>query len=80
MNRRVILHSFNGSTSAPGDCKSGENYWLLIGQCGTVLEAKNERSRVLVQFDVSVEGFGLHCHNPMENTLLILEEDLRYIE
>ncbi|GLS95312.1 hypothetical protein GCM10007918_26040 [Piscinibacter gummiphilus] len=80
MNRRVILHSFNGSTSAPSGCKPEDNYWLLVGQSGTALEPTNERSRVLVKFDVSVVGLGLHCHNPVENTLLILEGDLRDVE
>ena len=80
MNRRVVLTSFNGSFAAPGDCRPSENYWLLIGQGGTALAPKNERSRVLVRFDVSVQGLGLHCHNPVENTLLVLEADLQFID
>jgi hypothetical protein len=79
MNRRVMLKSFNGSIAAPSECKAEENYWLLIGTSGTALQPKNERSRVLVEFDVSVRGLGLHCHNPVENTLFILEEDLQYM-
>jgi hypothetical protein len=80
MNRRVVLKSFNGSISSPSECRPGENYWLLIGQSGTAIEPKNERSRILVRFDVSVESLGLHCHNPIENTLLILESDLQFVE
>lgn len=77
---RVVLKSFNGVFAAPDECKPSENYWLLVGQRGTVLEPKNERSRVLVRFDVSVESLGLHCHNALENTLLILETDLQFID
>jgi hypothetical protein len=80
MNRRVILKSFNGFVSTPSECRPEENYWLLIEQPGTAIEPKNERSRILVRFDVSVESLGLHCHNPIENTLLILEADLQFVE
>ena len=75
----VILCSFNGTSSAPAACRPDENYWVLIGARGAVIETTNERGRVLVQFDGSVSERGLHCHNPMPNSLYILESDLERI-
>ncbi len=77
INQKVQLISFNGELSAPDDCDSSENYWSLIGKMGTIVKPKNNRSRVLVQFDESVSDLGLHCHNEMPNSLLILTSDLK---
>ena len=79
LNSRVTLRSFNGTSFAPRDCRPDENYWALIGDVGTVVETINERARVLVKFDRSVSERGLHCHNPVPNTLYILEADLEQI-
>ena len=76
---KVKLISFNGNLFAPNECDPSENYWVLIGKSGTVIKSENYRSRVLVQFDELVSGFGLHCHNEIPNSLLILVSDLKNI-
>lgn len=79
MNLRVKLKSFNGTVSAPRDCKPDENYWLLIGQAGEIIAPANQQHRVLVRFEKLVSSFGLHCHNEIPNSLLILEADLEIV-
>lgn len=76
LNSRVVLRSFNGATSTPSACRPNENYWLLIGQRGTVIETINANGRVLVQFERMISERGLACHNPVANSLFILETDL----
>lgn len=76
MNKKVRLKSFNGNIQAPKGTIPEENYWALIGHCGEIIEPRNERGRVLVKFDLSVCSLGLACHNPIENSLYILESDL----
>lgn len=80
INSRVVLRSFNGTVSAPSGCRQDENYWLLIGEGGTVIETINAKARVLVKFDGPVSGRGLCCHNPDPNSLYILETDLEQIQ
>jgi hypothetical protein len=79
LNCRVVLLSFNGTLSALEYCEPSENYWALIAESGTVIETINERHRVLVKFDNSVSDCGLHSHNPIPNSLYILETDLKKI-
>ena len=80
VSSKVRLKSFNGTRVGPADCRAGENYWLLIGQSGEVVEPKNEHGRLLVKFDLPVRSLGLHCHNPIENSLYILESDVEPVE
>lgn len=63
----------------PAECSPDENYWVLIGETGTVVEPKNVRARVLVKFDALVSDYGLHCHNVVPNSLYILESDLEVL-
>lgn len=77
---RVRLKSFNGAAVAPPDQDPAENYWLLIGAEGLVVEPRNQKGRLLIQFDVSVSSLGLQSHNPVPNTLLILASDLDFLE
>ena len=79
LNSRVRLITFNGSVEGPSDCHPEENYWLLIGQIGKVISLPNDRSRVLVEFELPVESLGIHCHNPIKNSLFILESDLQMV-
>lgn len=79
LNAKVILTTFNGTAAPPEGCPRGENYWLLIGSTGQVAEAKNQSGRVLVVFDESVSARGLNCHNPVPNSLYILESDLKAV-
>ena len=79
LGAKVKLKTFNNTSLAPEDCDQSENYWLLIGETGTIKKPENNRSRVLVQFDNSVESKGLHCHNEIVNSLLILTTDLEVL-
>jgi len=76
LNAKVILRSFNGVITAPSSCGAEENYWALVGEKGTVIETINSKNRVVVLFDEPVSRYGLHCHNPIANSLYILETDL----
>lgn len=76
LNTRVILRSFNGTAIPPESCHPGENYWMLIGGRGSIVEPLNQNGRFLVKFDSSVADQGLHCHNPVPNSLYILATDL----
>jgi hypothetical protein len=78
-NTRIVLRSFNGTFQAPNDCTAGNDYWLLIGQSGTVIEYSAALGRQLVRFDVAVTSYGLHCHNPVPNSLYLLDADLEPI-
>lgn len=73
---KVTLSAFNGKSSSPIDCDLSENYWALIGSRGTIAKLENRRGRVLVQFDTDVSKLGLHCHNEIPNSLLILPSNL----
>ena len=79
MSTRVVLRSFNGTAFPSESCHPGENYWALIGERGSVIEPLNENGRCLVKFDSSLENRGLHCHNPVPNSLYILVTDLEAI-
>jgi hypothetical protein len=76
---KVKLKIFNGDSEAPQDCSPSENYWLLIGKTGSIVEPENDRSRVLMQFHEQVGDLGLHCHNKIPNSLFILTSDLEAI-
>lgn len=76
---KIRLKTFNGDSDKPEDCDPSENYWLLIGKTGTIVQPKNNHSRVLIQFDELVSDLGLHCHSEIPNSLLILTSDLEAI-
>lgn len=82
--QRVRLRSFNGSVEPPTLVPHDQNYWVLIGRTATVRQDPTEPQlytyhsgrRVCVQFDQDVSALGLACHNPLQNSLWILESDL----
>ena len=76
---KVKLKTFNGSLSPPDDCDPSENYWSLVGVTGSIVMPENTRGRVLVVFNVRVSDLGLHCHNEIPNSLLIIPSDLEVI-
>ncbi len=76
---KVKLISFKGSLESPDKCDPSENYWLLIGATGTISKMQNARGRVLVTFNSEVSELGLHCHNQIPNSLLILASDLEVV-
>lgn len=71
------LNTFNGSLKPDDNCLPHENYWKLIGSFGHIIKESNARGRVLVQFEKDVLSFGLECHNEIDNSLWILESDLK---
>ena len=79
--RNYTLVSFNGTTQPDEDFSSNENYWILIGQSGTLINFSEELNfgndnRVLLRFDKNLANQGLECHNPVRNTLWVLKTDL----
>ncbi|MDV0445162.1 hypothetical protein MmiAt1_07190 [Methanimicrococcus sp. At1] len=76
-NDIVKLHHFLGSLKPDDTVARGENYWLLIGETGVVVSIENEKA--LIRFDCDVRSFGLHCHNPIANTLWISLDDIEKI-
>jgi len=81
---KVELITFNGKPVAPRNSTRSENYWLLIGAQGTVVDDVPPRgikeNRVLILFDVALVELGLTSHNEIKNTLWIERNDLRVIK
>ena len=81
---RVELVSFNGELEAAANVDKNENYWLLIGSRGKIVDdlakAGIQKDRVLVRFDVSIAQLGLESHNEVPNTLWIRRTDLSILE
>jgi len=86
---KVILKSFNGTTSPDENTHSHENYWKLIDSIGTVVQGPDrdesninlyKEKRVLVKFDLIVKSLGLECHNNVENSLWINIDDLEILK
>ena len=73
---KVKLNKFNNTIDTPLNCDESENYWSLIGELGTVIQPKNSRSRVLIQFENIDKLKNLQCHNEVKNSLWILESDV----
>lgn len=84
VGERVRLRSFRGTALSPIDIRKDNNYWLLIGITGTVVDTDDvskvgrhvDGPRLLVLFDRDVAELGLHCHNEAPNTLWIFASDL----
>lgn len=73
----VRLITFNGTSIPSRACDDeAENYWKLIGTTGIVEELSLTPSRILIRFDVDVVSYGLYCHNPIPNALLIEPSDV----
>lgn len=76
-NSRVRLKTFQGLSNFPYDVDDNDNYWKLIGQCGTVIDNELEdKEKVLVLFDVELDNFQLANHNQIKNSLMIKIKDL----
>ncbi|EOW3983014.1 hypothetical protein, partial [Vibrio parahaemolyticus] len=73
---KVRLKTFNGTLECPDVCKLEENYWLLIGEVGTVVGERAHTGRLIIQFANDIQRLGLYCHNPEPNALYILRTDL----
>jgi len=83
--RKYTLVSFNGTTTPEDLCDPSENYWLLIGQSGEIVDTSEEPrfgrdDRVLFRFDQNLKQYGLECHNSVADALWILKTDLERSE
>ena len=85
LGTKVKLKSFNGTMKPEKDCSPSENYWILIGCKGEIVQDPKQKDpyanfsnklRLLVKFENNVVSLGLECHNNIENSLWILESDL----
>lgn len=79
-NTLVKLKTFLGKTESTQKVSKNENYWLLIGQMGKIVEElEHDKRRVSVLFDCDLDALGLENHNPIKNSLFILKSDLEII-
>jgi hypothetical protein len=85
---KVVLKSFNGRCQNKTSTPSQENYWILIGETGTIQMDPSEKSlyasfskkrRVLVKFDKDLNNLGLIAHNNVQNALWILISDIEIL-
>ncbi|WP_281857816.1 hypothetical protein [Litoreibacter halocynthiae] len=84
---RILLRLFNGDRVALADIEAHEDYWVLIGERGVILDDNTSGTfairdgfpRVLVQFDTSLDNLGLENHNPIKNSLWIRSSDLKLV-
>jgi hypothetical protein len=82
VGERVTLRSFRGTTSAPEETRDTDNYWLLVGHSGAVVDDVSKigrhpnGERLLVRFDQDVAAMGLACHNKVPNALWLFVSDL----
>lgn len=80
INTNVRLKSFLGTKINFDGTKPSENYWILIGQIGKIIDKdKNDNKRVLVLFDINIDDYNLENHNPVKNSLWINKSDLEII-
>ena len=80
INTNVTIKSFLGLQKPNEEISDDENYWILIGEKGKVIEENNKNfsGKVLVLFDKNLDKFNLQNHNPTKNSLWILESDLEF--
>jgi hypothetical protein len=83
VGQKIMIKSFNGSFSGPEDVKQNENYWILIGRYGIVVQTIADvgvaKDRVLVKLNNNVKALGLECHNKIENSLWIRLSELEFL-
>ena len=79
-NTLVKLRTFMGTFNPSNSISDNENYWKLIGECGNVIDDKeNNDGRVLVLFEKNLDKFSLENHNPIKNSLWIRKSDLEIV-
>ena len=74
------MKSFLGLKKSNKEISHDENYWILIGEKGKIIEENNKYfiGRVLVLFDKNLDKLNLQNHNSVKNSLWILETDLEF--
>lgn len=76
-NTAVRLKTFHGTLISPDNVSEKENYWILIGEKGMVIDYTTYNpEKVLVLFDKNLDDFNVENHNPIKNTLYIDQKDL----
>lgn len=76
-NSLVKLKTFHGTLTSPNKVDEKEDYWVLIGEKGVVLDyADFNPEKVLVLFEKNLDDFNVENHNPIKNTLYIDKIDL----
>ena len=77
INTNVRMKSFLGLKKPNEEISDDENYWILIGEKGKIIEENNEifPGRVLILFEKNLDKLNLQNHNPIKNSLWILEID-----
>lgn len=84
----VVLKSFLGEVQSLKGTKESEDYWILIGSKGKIIDKKQDIHpyypkngyQVLVLFDAVLDELGLINHNKTPNTLWIFESDLEVVK
>ena len=77
INDRVVLETFLGDIKSSNLDYDNENYSLLIGKHGVILDINKTDKQVLILFDDSLDDLGLINHNEIKNSLWIYESDIK---
>lgn len=81
----VILKTFHGTTTAPDNIKTEDNYWKLIDELGIVVSKTSKvhayypekGEQVLIKFNKALETVDLHSHNNSPDSLWVFSTDLQ---
>lgn len=76
---KIIVKSYKNEIIAPADCDPSENYWLLIGKTGRIINKEINNAIVLVELDEPISNLGLKCNCDKSNSIYINECDLNLI-
>lgn len=77
INSKIKIKSFLGNSYPSEVINKDENYWVLIGETGKIIEVDD--SKYLILFDKNLDSLGLINHNPIKNSLWILKSDVEMI-
>ena len=77
INSKIKIKSFLGTSHPSKVINEDENYWILIGETGKIIEI--EETKYLILFDKNLDSLGLINHNPVKNSLWILKSDVEKI-
>ena len=68
INTNVRIKSFLGLNKSNEEISDDENYWILIGEKGKIIEENNEifPERFLILFEKNLDKLNLQNHNPIK--------------
>lgn len=78
-NSVVRLKTFKRKLSPNGSVDKLDNYWLLIGSKGVIIDFDGDSEKALILFDDIPDNLGLANHNPIKNSLWINISDLEML-